>query len=90
MAVLGMTMDGQRAAGMINNRVFEALACGREGGSRFLTEHFPELEEMFGQHIRLVVVGVGVGVVGVVMLIPRYPFFLMLTWSLLCPSQLYP
>lgn len=52
MAVLGMTMDGQRDAGMINNRVFEALACGREGQSRFIAEYFPELEEMFGSYIR--------------------------------------
>ncbi|KAH8059893.1 glycosyl transferase [Aureococcus anophagefferens] len=27
-AVIGATMDGQRAAGMVNNRVFEALATG--------------------------------------------------------------
>jgi len=52
MAVLGMTMDGQREAGMINNRVFEGLACGPEGESRFLAEYFPELEEVFGDYIR--------------------------------------
>lgn len=58
-------MDAQREAGMINNRVFEALACqGGSGGSsssnststnshrRFITEHFPELEKVFGEHIR--------------------------------------
>jgi spore maturation protein CgeB len=43
-AILGVTMDGQRAAGMINNRVFEALACGRGGQARFIADYFPELE----------------------------------------------
>ena len=44
-------MDGQRAAGMINNRVFEALACTRPGTPRFITDHFPELQETFGPHM---------------------------------------
>eukprot|EP00937_MAST-01D_sp_MAST-1D-sp2_P000919 g919.t1 len=42
--VLGVTMDDQREHGMINNRVFEALSCG----AVFLSEHFPELEALFG------------------------------------------
>jgi hypothetical protein len=42
--VLGMTEDRQRAAGMINNRVFEALACG----ACLISEHYPALEEVFG------------------------------------------
>ena len=42
--VLGVTMDSQRDHGMVNNRVFEALACG----AVFLSEHFPALEALFG------------------------------------------
>lgn len=45
--VLGTTEDRQRRAGMINNRVFEALACG----ACFVSEHFPELEAVFGDAI---------------------------------------
>lgn len=52
LAVLGVTMDGQRAAGMINNRVFEALACSRHGQARLMTEPFEEVEQIFGQHVR--------------------------------------
>jgi hypothetical protein len=45
--VLGVTMDSQRDHGMVNNRVFEALSCG----AVFLSEHFPELEALFGDTI---------------------------------------
>lgn len=45
--VLGITEDRQRAAGMINNRVFEALACG----ACFISEHYPALEEVFGDTV---------------------------------------
>ena len=45
--VIGTTEDRQRDAGMINNRVFEALACG----STFVSEYFPELESTFGDLI---------------------------------------
>jgi len=45
--VLGTTEDRQRKAGMINNRVFEALACG----SNFISEHSVELEQVFGNSI---------------------------------------
>lgn len=40
--VLGATMDGQRDAGMVNNRVFEALAAG----APLIQEAFPELEAL--------------------------------------------
>lgn len=45
--VIGTTEDRQRAAGMINNRVFEALSCG----ACFVSEYFPELEAVFGDSI---------------------------------------
>ncbi len=45
--VLGVTEDRQRKFGMINNRVFEALACG----AFFVSEHFIELEQTFGDLI---------------------------------------
>lgn len=45
--VIGTTEDRQRAAGMINNRAFEALSCG----SCFVSEYFPELESVFGDAI---------------------------------------
>ena len=45
--VLGMTEDRQKVAGMINNRVFEALACG----ACFISDYFPELEKLFGSLI---------------------------------------
>jgi glycosyltransferase involved in cell wall biosynthesis/predicted O-methyltransferase YrrM len=45
--VIGTTEDRQREAGQINNRVFEALACG----ATFISEYFPELESVFGDHI---------------------------------------
>jgi glycosyltransferase involved in cell wall biosynthesis len=45
--VLGITEDRQRAAGMINNRVFEALACG----ACLISEYYPALEEVFGDTV---------------------------------------
>ena len=45
--VLGMTEDRQKVTGMINNRVFEALACG----ACFISDYFPELEKLFGNLI---------------------------------------
>ena len=45
--VIGTTEDRQREAGMINNRVFESLACG----SNFISEYYPELENSFGKYI---------------------------------------
>jgi glycosyltransferase involved in cell wall biosynthesis len=45
--VLGMTEERQKVAGMINNRVFEALSCG----ACFISEHYPGLEEVFGDTI---------------------------------------
>ena len=42
--VLGMTEPEQRAEGMINNRVFEALACG----AALVTDRFPALTSAFG------------------------------------------
>lgn len=42
--VLGMTENRQRAASMINNRVFEALSCS----ACFISEYYSELEEVFG------------------------------------------
>jgi len=45
--VLGMTEERQKAAGMINNRVFEALSCG----ACFVSEYFPALEEAFGDAV---------------------------------------
>ena len=45
--VLGITEDRQRRAGMINNRVFEALACG----SCFISEYSQEMENVFGDLI---------------------------------------
>ena len=45
--VLGITEDRQKVAGMINNRVYEALACG----ACFVSDHFPELENTFGELI---------------------------------------
>ena len=48
--VLCTTEDRQRAAGMINNRVFEAVACG----ACTISEYFPELEEVFGDHVHYV------------------------------------
>lgn len=44
LAVLGATMDGQREAGMINNRVFEALG----GGAVLIQESFPALDDLLG------------------------------------------
>ena len=43
--VLGMTEPEQRSSGMVNNRVFEALACG----AALVTDYFPELESAFGE-----------------------------------------
>jgi glycosyltransferase involved in cell wall biosynthesis len=45
--VIGTTEDRQRKAGMINNRAFEALACG----ATFISEYFPELESTFGDFV---------------------------------------
>ena len=45
--VLGTTEDRQRKSGMFNNRVFEALSCG----ALFISEHFKDLEEEFGDAI---------------------------------------
>jgi hypothetical protein len=47
LAVLGVTMDGQREWGCYNNRVFEALSTG----SALISDWFPELEEEFGDMI---------------------------------------
>lgn len=44
LAVLGATMDGQREAGMINNRVFEALG----GGAVLIQESFSALDDLLG------------------------------------------
>lgn len=44
MAVIGVTSDNQRASGMINNRVFEAMSVG----APLISEHFPALESLFG------------------------------------------
>jgi hypothetical protein len=45
--VLGTTMDAQLEYGMVNNRVFEALACE----AVLISDFFPSLETQFGQHI---------------------------------------
>lgn len=45
--VLGMTEKCQKIAGMINNRVFEALACG----TCFISDYYPGLEEIFHETI---------------------------------------
>ncbi|EQC36775.1 hypothetical protein SDRG_05609 [Saprolegnia diclina VS20] len=45
--VLGATMDGQRASGMINNRVFEALAVGRI----LISDHSSALEALVGDRV---------------------------------------
>jgi hypothetical protein len=45
--VLGATDDVQKSLGMINNRVFEALACG----AILISDYFPALEEHFGNKI---------------------------------------
>ena len=37
-------MDAQRESGMINNRVFEAMSVG----APLISEHFPALEDLFG------------------------------------------
>ena len=43
-AVLSSTIDSQREAGMVNNRVFEALACG----TVLITDSSTELIDLFG------------------------------------------
>lgn len=48
--VLNLTKQSQRAAGMINNRVFDSLACG----ACLLSDHFPELESEFRHAIRYI------------------------------------
>lgn len=45
--VLAVTVDSQKELGMINNRVYEALAAG----AVVLTEHFSVLEETFGSSL---------------------------------------
>ncbi|OQR89604.1 hypothetical protein THRCLA_09672, partial [Thraustotheca clavata] len=45
--ILGATMDGQRAYGMINNRVFEALMAGKI----FITDYYEALETVFQDRI---------------------------------------
>lgn len=47
LAVIGVTMDAQRASGMINNRVFEAMSVG----APLISEHFPALESLFGDEL---------------------------------------
>ena len=47
LAVIGVTMDAQRASGKINNRVFEALSVG----ASLISDHFPALESTFGDAI---------------------------------------
>ncbi|KAF0698009.1 Aste57867_11340 [Aphanomyces stellatus] len=46
-AVLGATMDAQRANGMINNRVFEVLAAG----SILISDHYDALETLLGNRV---------------------------------------
>lgn len=45
--VLAVTVDSQKELGMINNRVYEALAAG----AVVLTDHFRVLEETFGSSL---------------------------------------
>lgn len=45
--VLAITEDRQRRFGMINNRIFESLACG----ACLISEHFEALEQTFGDMI---------------------------------------
>ena len=45
--VLSTTELRQKAVGMINNRIFEAMSCG----ATIISEHFPELELVFGNNI---------------------------------------
>ena len=45
--VVGTTEEEQRQLGMVNNRLFEALACG----AAFVSDHFPALESTFGDTI---------------------------------------
>mmetsp|Transcript_4554 Transcript_4554/g.28888 ORF Transcript_4554/g.28888 Transcript_4554/m.28888 type:complete len:778 (-) Transcript_4554:3223-5556(-) len=45
--VLAVTVDSQKELGMINNRVYEALAAG----AVVLTDHFSVLEETFGSSL---------------------------------------
>ncbi|CAM9770713.1 unnamed protein product, partial [Sphacelaria rigidula] len=45
--VLATTEEKQRELGMVNNRVFEALACG----AAVVTDAFPALTEIFGDHV---------------------------------------
>lgn len=40
-------MDAQRESGMINNRVFEAMSVG----APLISEHFPALEDLFGDAV---------------------------------------
>ena len=45
--VLGVIVEAQRQYGMINNRVFEALACG----CILVSDHSPQLEDLFGEFL---------------------------------------
>lgn len=45
--VVGTTDVLQKALGMVNNRVFEALACG----AVLISDHFPALERLFGDAV---------------------------------------
>jgi hypothetical protein len=45
--VVGTTEEEQRALGMVNNRLFEALACG----AAFVSDHFPALESIFADKV---------------------------------------
>ena len=51
--VLGSTNEDQAEYGMVNNRAFEAVACG----AALLFEHFPELEAVFGSTMRYAKMG---------------------------------
>lgn len=48
--ILNLTKQSQRAAGMINNRVFDSLACG----ACLVSDYFPELESEFSNAIRYI------------------------------------
>ena len=45
--VVGTTEIQQRELGMVNNRLFEVLACG---SAAFVSDHFPALELLFGNN----------------------------------------
>jgi len=41
---LGITVASQKELGMVNNRIFDSLACG----TPIISDYFPALEEIFG------------------------------------------